>query len=82
MKRYDFIGFDSNQIEDPRGDFVEYDDAEREIVALRARLAEVERELLGTSEECDRQRERAKRAERTVEDVTHERDDAQRVVEG
>lgn len=42
-------------------------DAEAERDALRLRLAEVERELLGTSAECDRQRERAKRAERELD---------------
>jgi hypothetical protein len=43
---------------------------------LRDRLAEVERERDALDVESSRQRDRAKRAERTVEDVTHERDAA------
>ena len=50
MKRYDFIGFDSNQIEDPRGDFVEYDDAQR----VAKRLARTGME--GCATDADRAR--------------------------
>jgi septal ring factor EnvC (AmiA/AmiB activator) len=48
--------------------------------ALRTRLAEVERERDALDAEVDRQRERAKRAERAVEDVTAERDEKHRAL--
>jgi len=45
MKRYNFYGEDSYEMEHPRGDFVEYEDAAR-IIAQRDRLAEASKKFL------------------------------------